>query len=325
MKLSIIIPAYNVGQYLERCVDSCQRQNIGKSDYEVVIVNDGSTDNTLDIANLLTHKYENVRVITQENKGLSGARNTGIDNANGDYLWFVDGDDYIKDNVLIQLLKVAFDDNLDICIFDGEVHHKDGSSHIIRPEKLENLGVITGEKAILTTQNVVTVWKIIYKRVFLLENNLRFALGLIHQDVEFDLRVYYFAKRMRYVPLCCYEYCYNEGSLSRPKEIGKIQRNLYHDLFVMASIHRFVGDQSEMSKELKQFYEKRINSVTCSVIMSVLKNQQIDAVFLRTLVDFCKEEGMYPFVGKTESWKTTILSKCLNFEKLLFVFKKLKK
>lgn len=321
MKLSIIVPAYNVERFLKRCVDSCQRQNINKSDYEVIIVNDGSTDNTLNIANELTCEYENVKVITQENKGLSGARNTGIDNALGDYLWFVDGDDYVKDNVLSQMLQVVFEDNLDICVFDAEVQHKDGKAHIDKHDKLYNLGVISGAEAMLTTHNVFKVWEIIYNRVFLFDNNLRFAIGLIHEDIEFELRVFYFVKRMRYVPLCCYEYCYNEGSLSRPKEIGKIQRNFYHDLLVMSNIHRFVEEQMDMGKELKLFYEKRINSVVCGVIISCLFSTQIEVSFLQKCITFCKAEGLYPLKGKTESWKTTLLSKILNSERLLLLCK----
>ena len=106
MKFSIVVAAYNVAEYLEECVDSLANQNFPNSEYEVVIVDDGSTDGqTGNLCDQLTSKYEVVRTIHQENGGLSSARNTGIKESQGDYLLFVDGDDFWSNKNFLEKLS----------------------------------------------------------------------------------------------------------------------------------------------------------------------------------------------------------------------------
>lgn len=103
MFLSMIIPVYNAGKYLAECLDSCTQQDISPDDYEIICVNDGSTDNSLAILNTYAERFSQIRVITQSNAGVSAARNTGMDNAAGDYVWFIDADDVIAPNCLKHL------------------------------------------------------------------------------------------------------------------------------------------------------------------------------------------------------------------------------
>ena len=100
MRLSIVIPVYNTEPYLEKCLGSCLKQDIDISDYEIVIVNDGTKDNAMSVAERFGDEYPNVRIISQENAGLSVARNVGLSHSEGDYVWFVDSDDYISQNSL---------------------------------------------------------------------------------------------------------------------------------------------------------------------------------------------------------------------------------
>lgn len=105
--LSIIIPVYNVENYVEHCITSCLKQNILISEYEIIIVNDGSTDNSLFIAEKTATGHPNIKIISQCNKGLSMARNKGLSLAQGDYIWFVDSDDYIEENCLKQIIETC--------------------------------------------------------------------------------------------------------------------------------------------------------------------------------------------------------------------------
>ena len=98
MKLSIIVPVYNVADYLPKCLDSLLVQDLSQNEYEIIVVNDGSTDNSGKIAEEYSKTYSNIILINQENQGLSGARNTGIQNAKGEYVQFVDSDDYLEPN-----------------------------------------------------------------------------------------------------------------------------------------------------------------------------------------------------------------------------------
>ena len=114
--LSIVVPAYNVERELKKCIESCLKQDIPQESYEIIIVNDGATDNTLQVATDIAAKHKSVSVINQKNMGLSGARNTGLKYANGKYVWFIDSDDYIKPNVLGNMIRQADDNDLD-CLF----------------------------------------------------------------------------------------------------------------------------------------------------------------------------------------------------------------
>ena len=106
MLLSIVIPAYNVEKYLDDCLASCSRQDIPASDYEVIVVNDGSKDGTLRIAERWASEHSSIKVISQPNKGLSEARNVGMAVSEGEFIMFIDSDDWIADNCLGRIIGI---------------------------------------------------------------------------------------------------------------------------------------------------------------------------------------------------------------------------
>ena len=120
MKLSIIVPCYNVEEYVEKCIVSLENQDIPQEDYEILAYNDESKDNTLDILNRLAKTYSNVKVASHKNKGLSGTRNRGIREAKGEFLWFVDSDDWITENCLKSILS-SVGQETDLIAFSGFV------------------------------------------------------------------------------------------------------------------------------------------------------------------------------------------------------------
>ena len=105
MKLSIIIPAFNAASYIEKCVRSCEKQDVKKDEYEVIIVDDGSTDNTKDCVKTLQKEFSNIIYIFQENARQGAARNNGLRIAKGVYIWYVDADDWIEENCLGEILR----------------------------------------------------------------------------------------------------------------------------------------------------------------------------------------------------------------------------
>lgn len=114
-KISVIIPVYNVEDYLTECLDSVINQTF--DDIEIICVDDGSTDNSSEILKKYEENDKRLRIITQENKGLSGARNTGLENANGKYIYFLDSDDYIEQNTLKEIYEISEKNNLDMLFF----------------------------------------------------------------------------------------------------------------------------------------------------------------------------------------------------------------
>lgn len=117
MKLSIIVPVYNVEKYLEECVESIFHQDLDENIFEVILVNDGSTDKSREICKKLVEDNKNVKLVNQENKGLSGARNTGIKKAIGEYLYFIDSDDYLVPGYLNRFLEICKEEDLDFLSF----------------------------------------------------------------------------------------------------------------------------------------------------------------------------------------------------------------
>ena len=131
VEISVIIPVYNVEGYLEECLESVVNQSF--NDLEIICINDGSTDNSLDILNKYAKMDDRIIIINQENKGLGAARNVGLDNANGDYIYFIDSDDYLELNALNELYHVALNNNVDLIIFKLLNFHDDTRETFIVP------------------------------------------------------------------------------------------------------------------------------------------------------------------------------------------------
>ena len=117
MQLSIIIPAYNAEHYLGECLDSCLNQDLPVEDYEIIVVNDGSADATLEVAEKWAGLHNNIKVLSQENQGPSIARNKAIDIAQGKFIMFIDSDDYIVENCLKTLTTRCIEEDLDMLRF----------------------------------------------------------------------------------------------------------------------------------------------------------------------------------------------------------------
>ena len=216
MKLSIIIPVYNTEDYLERCLASCLDQDIPESEYEIVVLNDGSTDGSLQVAERISSSHPNIRIVSQENGGLSRARNAGLREAVGDYVWFVDSDDYIARNCLGMLWARCAEETLDVLgmgsykvMPDGSVierrYYDQGASRTVYD------GPSAMRSGLLKTPCAPFY---IMRRAYLLENDLAFLAGYLHEDEEFTPRMFYGAGRISFVGECCYYACVRGNSIT---------------------------------------------------------------------------------------------------------------
>jgi glycosyltransferase involved in cell wall biosynthesis len=190
MKLSIVVPVYNVEPYVARCINSLLKQNIDDSEYEVIIVNDGSTDNSLLVVLDIIHSKSNVRLICQENMGLSVARNVGMDACKGEYIWFVDSDDWIEENCLSEIAKLL--QNIDVLAMGYIEAYADYDKNKI---KLPQSNVTTG-RGLLQTRFIMPSQFYICKKSFLEKSSLRFYHGIYHEDCDFTPRMLYWANEI---------------------------------------------------------------------------------------------------------------------------------
>lgn len=207
MKVSIVLPVYNVEKYLVECIESAINQTL--NDIEIVAVNDGSTDNSLQILKEYEKKYDFIKVVSQENKGLSGARNTGLRESNGEYVYFLDSDDYIELEAMEYCYNIASKNDLDIITFDAKSFaDKDYKGKMLienykRDNKLESK-VMTGTEFYNYSKErrgyTTPIWLNFYRREFLTKNKIEFYEGIIHEDELHTMRSYILAEKIMYIP-----------------------------------------------------------------------------------------------------------------------------
>lgn len=183
MFLSFIVPVYNTEQYLEECLESLLEQDLPSEEYEIICVNDGSTDGSLNILKNYKQKYRNIIVIDKENGGVATTRNVGLDSARGDYVWFVDSDDLIQSNILCELREIAVSKNTERVSF--------GCYAFLN--KLTDEEIANYNKKNLTANHFtgnIYVWNSIFKKSFLDEHSLRFVEELyVSEDSMFMIEV----------------------------------------------------------------------------------------------------------------------------------------
>lgn len=213
MRLSIVVPVYNVEKYLERCIRSLLAQDIPHSDYEIRIVNDGTKDGSLAIAEKLAAENPNVFVTSQANKGLSGARNTGLREVRGTYVWFVDSDDSIQAICLSNLLETMEKQQLDTCHIGFSHVFNNGSVRSYLPPEGSDVEVLDGKSFFTRFHTVPTAWSFVHRTAFLRENDLWFYEGIVHEDEEFLPRMLFACQRITSLRKELYVYYENAASI----------------------------------------------------------------------------------------------------------------
>ena len=195
--ISVIIPVYNVEQYLCECVDSVINQTY--KNLEIILVDDGSTDSSGKICDDYAHKDERISVIHQKNSGLSGARNTGIDNASGDYIYFLDSDDYIDPNALESLIVIAEKNSSDIVFFDA-ISFADTKDFTVKQNYIRKNKYLTDSGrnvfCMMTQKKEFhsSVPLMLLNKAFAQKNQLRFVPEILHEDMIFTYQAIVLAK-----------------------------------------------------------------------------------------------------------------------------------
>lgn len=255
MRLSIIVPVYNVGQWLNRCLDSLYRQELSEEEFEVILVNDGSTDSSLSIAETFASRHSNVRIINRENGGLSAARNTGLEYAQGDYVWFVDSDDFIEPNSVKPILEYAENNKLDMMCFLFQFIFEDGHTeqYIYRP-KYKN-EIMTGEEFVVMTGFVMSPWASLYRRQFLSDNLLRFKERILHEDEEFSPRAQFLAQRIAHTDAIVYNYFQRTGSIMKS---SRSELRVSSFLAICDSLFDFMDSNVDLKSEAYEFFKRRL-------------------------------------------------------------------
>ncbi|MCM1179173.1 MAG: glycosyltransferase [Clostridium sp.] len=249
IKVSVIIPIYDVEKYIEECLLSAMHQTF--QDIEIICVDDGTKDNSMEIVERYAKKDDRIHVIHKENGGLSSARNAGIQNAMGEYVYFLDSDDYIAENMLEVLYGEAVKNDLDNIYFDAESFfeneelaetHKQYRDYYRRPDMFEQ--VVSGPELFAKMENMhlfrPSVCLQMPKRELLNRFNIRFYEGIVHEDNLFALQTAMVAEKVKHMAIPFYKRRVREGSIMTDDQEFKRSYGYYVCL-------------SEFNKFLKQF------------------------------------------------------------------------
>ncbi len=268
---SFILPVYNVEPWLNDCLKSLCCQDF--DGFEVICVNDGSTDSSRDILSEWENCFPQMRVIDRENGGLSAARNTGLKAAQGDYVVFVDSDDWVEPTMLSRLAAIT--DDVDMVCFACRRTDNE-SCDTLATEQSDGWSYYNRHALEARIVPFVCVWQRCYRREFLIKNGLSFREGILHEDNEFTPRACLKARSVRAIPDVLYNYRVRPGSIMttrglRSKESLVLIGNELSELFA----NETGIDKTTVYRALTQCYQ-----------MAFLDNNQEEDRRLRQIVDW---------------------------------------
>ncbi len=281
MKFSIIVPVYNVEKYLDKCLSSIKRQNF--NNYEVIIVNDGSSDNSQKTIDKYSKDDNRFKSFITENRGLSEARNYALEKVTGDYILFLDGDDYLNENLLNILnseLQIA---NVDLVRFSCATVDEDGKL-LSKENNLEYRNKETEKiiKELITRDYVETACLYCYKCSFWKKYNFKYAKGKIHEDYGLTPLIIYYSERITSINFIGYYYVQRNNSITKIKDYNKIKKGVY-----------------DMYSQYKDIVNKLLvekNSITKQTILSyvaecaIIKGRQLNNKDLKEYIESLKKD-----------------------------------
>lgn len=223
MFFSIIIPIYNVEKYLDKCVNSLLNQDF--EDYEIFLVNDSSTDSSGKIASSYANNKNIFFIDKKKNTGLSDSRNIGLKLARGEYIIFIDSDDYVESGCLKKIKKIILDNLYPDIVYTGFIEDRNGKSTTIygyvsnKDTYYKNLDFLKSELSKRTLYAAACFG--VYRRKLIIENELYFKLGIFHEDELWTPKILYNSKSVFTTELAYYHYVRREDSITRVKDKTK--------------------------------------------------------------------------------------------------------
>lgn len=264
-KVSIIVPIFNVERYLKRCMDSLLSQSL--RDIEIIMVDDGSSDNCPQLCEKYKDMYSNIKVVHKKNEGLGFARNSGLEVAEGDYVAFIDSDDFVDIDMFQHLYEYAIKNNCD-AVFCGYNIYKDAenirkiqenASYVLRcgnnEVKKVLLDMVGAEPYYHSDAKLLmSVWRAIYSRKVIENNNLRFVSERIYiaEDIIWHIDFLPCCQCVGLIPQTCYYYCENGTSLTRTYRADRFKKELFLYHTQEDKLHKIGYDNAEFKTRLNR-------------------------------------------------------------------------
>ena len=264
VKISVIIPVYNVEKYLKKCLDSVIGQTF--SDIEIICVNDGSTDASLSILEDYAKSDNRFKVYSKNNGGQGSARNLGLKNSSGDYVYFIDADDYIEENMFEKLYRNAISNNSDIVVSkiarfndeSDEINYNNPGFNFENQFKnvdFDNFSFTYSDIKKYVLNSSFAPWMKLFKKEFLSKNNFQFVENLFYEDVLFHVQTFLKAERISFSPNFFYYYRNNPTSTMNTSENG-------YDIFgIIDLVEKFLKENDFFQEFKDEFYYFKVTQI----------------------------------------------------------------
>lgn len=297
MKLSIIISMFNAEKYIDRCVESLLLQDIPEDEYEILIFDDGSTDTSSMIVSNYAAKHPNIVLNKSINKGPYTQRNKGIKRAKGEYIYFVDADDYLTPNTLGAVLDFALANDLDVLGFGHSVTSKNDLEVAVKSPLTPEVNVITGAVYIAQHQAMRSeLWWYLIKTAYLKKERLEFYTGYFMADFPFTFKTFLHAHRAAFYPRDIYRYFMSPNSITRKKSRENLRKIIDSTKKMLLEINRII---MQAEKKPTPPYEALVNlnyrrdKHAFWMVLFMIEND-FDTVEVADYVRFLKAERIFP-------------------------------
>ncbi len=263
-KVSVIVPFYNVEGYIEKCLDTLVNQTL--EDIEIILVNDGSKDNSILIAKKFLENYpKKIVYLEKENGGLSDARNFGIPYAKGEYIAFLDSDDYVEKNMYEEMYNLAKKENSDMvqCNFYWEYIDKN-------KKKIGDMQKYSNKKELIT-KGRVEAWNKLIKREILENEEIRFPKGLRYEDVEFTYKLAPYLEKVSFIDKPFIHYIQRQNSISNSQ--NERTAEIFDILDNVIKYYKEKNIYEEYKNELEYIYVK---TVFCRSLLRMTKIENVE-------------------------------------------------
>jgi glycosyltransferase involved in cell wall biosynthesis len=309
MKLSIIIPFYNSEKYIVRCIDSIYNENIPENEFEVICIDDFSKDNSVNLIKTYSLIHSNIILLSHsKNKKQGAARNLGIKKAKGEYVWFVDSDDFIEKDIIKVLFLKLETSKPDILQFNAKTLT---TNEVLKHDvfldfpinNLTGIEYLKYEMFLNYENRIRAVWSKWYKREFLINFNLFFEEGIFWEDVNHTLKAFYYAPHFMYFPVFGYNYVETPNSDFRGKQTA---RKFIDTIQFCLKGLKFLSENN-FDKDLKIFIGKRFVST-----INKYKSKTVE-------LDFCE---FMRCILKLNMLNFKILSQFMSYNQYSWLFRR---
>jgi|26BtaG_2_1085354.scaffolds.fasta_scaffold00010_120 glycosyltransferase involved in cell wall biosynthesis len=308
MKLSILIAAYNVEEHISKCIKSCV-ESLHISDYEILVVNDGSTDQTQNLVEELSEKIPNLILINKINEGLGAARNTGLENAKGEYVWMLDGDDYLEPNAIIQVLN-SLKSQKDIYAFNFNIVNDKQEILYVKYPKDFITKELTGSEYYRKNYAESYTFQFVFRKELFMSNKLRFAQRINMQDSEILPKIMYHAKYVCFDDFSVYNYVQHDSSFTNTTNPEKRLSYFKSIHAVDTSLEKFSMEIQNKDSLLYEAMGLKRESLQ-KVIFNHLVFFKYDDKTFKIIINYLRQNNYFPLSYKPKG-KMAVLAWSLN-------------